>query len=1334
MATRIKSVIMSNLGHIREFDPQTSDWTIFIRRMENYFIVNGITDADKKRAILLNALSEEAYKLIYNLSLPNKPEDKDYKNLITLFNDHFKDSESIFAYRYKFYNAVKSTQESSAEWAARVRNLASSCEFESTMLDMLLRDRFVIGFEKGTVQDRLFEEKKDCKFSDVIRIASSKMAARQNTLLEGPVVKVEPSIHHVSHDRKKCHNALPGQQFQNQPSTSGGASAKKKCSVCGRSNHSTNLCRYRDFSCNICKIKGHLAPVCPNKQKKKKNFQNFLEVNDDCFTIFSCNVSNEPYFVKVVIDEKEYSFQLDSGASISAVSENFYLSNFHNYAMISTDKVLHFYNGNEMRPLGIFQVKIIYNDMCNDIDIFVIKNGASPILGRDFMSLFKLKIASVNYYSTTQTSIDEIIKRYDALFSPGLGTFNKGTVTLKLIDEEISPKFFRARPLPYGLRDKVNNEIDRLVEIGILKSVDFSKWATPIVPVIKKDGSVRICGDFKITINPVLEIDQFPLPRIDDLFSRLQGGAIFSKIDLSQAYAQILLDEKSKELVTISTHKGLFQYQRLPYGVACACAKFQKIMESLLQNIEGSVVFLDDILVSGKNEFEHNSRLDKVLSRLQEVGLKVRVDKCDFNKPEVQYLGYIINKDGLHTSQDKIIAIEKAPIPENITQLKSLLGMINYYGKFIPNLATVLSPLYNLLKKDVKFIWSEKCDTAFKKIKDLLSSAPVLTHYNPEYELRLTTDASPYGIGCLISHILPNKVEKPIAYASRTLSAAEKGYSQIEREGLSIIFGLCKFNQYLYNRDFTLVTDNKPLMAIFNPKKGIPQFSANRLRRWAVILSNYRYKIEYVKSENNSADFLSRLPLNINMEDEWKSVDINYFNYFAETKLTAVNFEHVKQHIRFDETLQKIIKYVKYGWPKSSKNTARFKQFYPIRHELSIENNILLWNHRIVIPEGLKKQILSQLHSSHIGVMKMKSIARNHFYWPGINADIENLSNSCKDCSVNKSSPVKNKLIPWKWPDEIFYRIHIDYFGKFLDNYFLIIFDAHTKWIEAFPTKTMSSSFTVKALHSVFSRFGIPKYVMSDNAKYFTSGEFQIFLKRYNITHITSSPFNPQSNGAAEVTVKTVKKSLQNALGTNKNIDISTALNDFLFDYRTSVHSTTGVSPSILMFGRDIRTKFDLLKPPIDDIKERIRKQQVKQIKHFGGKERPTFNINENVIVKDYRTVNKVTWIPAIVKKVLGKCTYIVFVPEINRLWKRHTNQILKSNIVSRLPIHDVCEDAEKDHKKSETSEGGCSTVNKSSTAVDISNSENQGSTSSTSENLERPKRVIKPPDRLTYT
>ncbi|KAG5877214.1 hypothetical protein JTB14_036422 [Gonioctena quinquepunctata] len=164
-------------GHIREFDPHTSDSTIFIRRLDNYFVVNVITDNIKKRVILLNALSEEAYRLIYNLALPNKPEEKEYADLTKLFNDHFKDSESVFAYRYKFYNATKSPQESSSEWAARVRSLASCCEFDANVLDMLLRDRFVIGFENGTVQDRLFEEQKDCSFNDAIRIASCKMAA-----------------------------------------------------------------------------------------------------------------------------------------------------------------------------------------------------------------------------------------------------------------------------------------------------------------------------------------------------------------------------------------------------------------------------------------------------------------------------------------------------------------------------------------------------------------------------------------------------------------------------------------------------------------------------------------------------------------------------------------------------------------------------------------------------------------------------------------------------------------------------------------------------------------------------------------------------------------------------------------------------------------------------------------------------------------------------------------------------------------------------------------------------------------------------------------------------
>lgn len=1308
----------------REFSAQNSDWVIYKRRLDNYFLVNAIQDEGKKRAILLNALDEEAYKLINNLCFPRSPENKSYLELAELFNRYFKVAESPFVARANFFAAFKTHHESANEWAARVRSLALNCDFKEGEIDMMLRDRFVIGFEKGPIQAKLFKEKITCSFADIIEVAVAEMAAAETSGFKEPFIKMEPAVNHVTSRSKR------------QTSTSSAQTSRimvsEKCACCGRNNHPTNKCRFRDYVCNQCKVKGHLAPVCPKKKDnrlshrpKQKYVQNFIECQE-IFSITETKQISKPFLVNIKIDNDLFTFQLDSGAGISAISENFWRNHFSHYKLLSPDKNLNVYNGETMLTLGMCKFKISYNNVSKYLNIFVIKNGGPPILGRDFMQLYNFNVCQVNF-SSESNNIDYLLNKYNEVFSPGLGTFNKGTVSLKLKDDTVTPKFIRARPLPFGIRDKVEEEINNLVKLNVLKPVDYSPWATPIVPVIKKSGAVRICGDFKITINPVLEIDQFPLPRIDDLFSRLQGGVIFSKIDLSQAYAQICLDEKSKVLVTISTHKGLFQYQRLPYGVACAPSKFQKIMESLIQDIEGCVCFLDDILICGRNCDEHWTRLERVICRLQNAGLKVEPEKCSFLQTKISYLGYIIDKEGLHTSPDKVLAIKDAPTPTSVKQLQSVLGTINYYGKFIPNLATLLNPLYELLKKDMKWSWTKKCDDAFNKVKNILMSADVLVHYNPEYEIRLTTDASPYGIGCVLSHVLPDGQEKPIAYASRTLSPAERNYSQVEREGLSIIFALCKYNQFLYNQEFTLVTDNKPLLAIFNPKKGIPQYSANRLRRWAVILSNYRYKVKYVKSEKNTADFLSRLPVQDDENAIWQSVDVDYLNYFSDNDIISTNFDVIKKFTNLDSVLKSVMKFVKTGWPKNCKNNVKFKQFYMIRHELTVEHSVLIWNNRVVIPDKLKHRMLLQLHMSHLGVVKMKNIARSYFYWPGINKDIENLAKSCENCSVNKISPPKTELHPWKWPEEVFSRIHIDFMGPFLNKYFFIIVDSHSKWIEVFPTNNITTDFTVHALHSTFARFGLPKVIASDNARSFTSSNFKQFLEQYGIQHSTISPYFPQSNGAAENAVKIIKNSLKNFLGNNKNLDINSALNKFLFDYRNTKHSTTGVSPSMLMFGRDLRTRFSILKHEnIENVKNKVLVEQKKQIKYFGGKDRQ-FKIGDKVIVKDYREVNKVTWIPAIVEKRIGKCTYIVRVPELKLTWKRHTNQILKSNVQSGLHDQDISLNTDTQDNTIPDN-----VVENVDYQIGLNN-ENIQPSCSTSSPASRPKRNVKPPDRLVY-
>ncbi|CAM4547477.1 unnamed protein product [Caretta caretta] len=264
------------------------------------------------------------------------------------------------------------------------------------------------------------------------------------------------------------------------------------------------------------------------------------------------------------------------------------------------------------------------------------------------------------------------------------------------IKPDSQPKYLKARTVPYAIKPKVEADLELLVTNGALIPVTHSPWATPIVPIVKKNGSLRICGDFKVTVSPVLCAEQYPLPCIDDLFAGLAGGQKFSKIDLSQAYLQMHVDEKSQELLTIVTHKGLYQYCCLPFGIMSAPALFQRAMDQILCGLPGVQCYLDNILVTGRNEEDHLKNLEATLQRLEEYGLQVRKDKCEFFQPSVEYLGHITDAAGLHKAPAKVKAIVEAPPPRNVSQLRSFLGLLNYYGKFISQLATPLKPLQEL--------------------------------------------------------------------------------------------------------------------------------------------------------------------------------------------------------------------------------------------------------------------------------------------------------------------------------------------------------------------------------------------------------------------------------------------------------------------------------------------------------------------------------------------------------------------------------------------------------------------------------------------------------------
>ncbi|KIH69313.1 reverse transcriptase [Ancylostoma duodenale] len=342
-------------------------------------------------------------------------------------------------------------------------------------------------------------------------------------------------------------------------------------------------------------------------------------------------------------------------------------------------------------------------------------------------------------------------KSYPEVFEEGLGLYTKEKADLQLVSD-VRPVFKACRPVPHAAVEAVEKELDRLLEMNVITPVTHSEWAAPIVCLRKSNGKLRVCADFSTGLNKALESFDYPLPVPGDIFATLNEGAVFLQIDLSDAYLQIELSDESKKMVVINTHRGLFQYNRLPFGIKTAPGIFQQVMNKMVAGLRGVATYLDDILVCGRTEQEHMENLLASFERIAEYGFNVRIEKCSFAKPEIRYLGFIVDRNGRRPNPEKIEAIKSMVEPKNVGQLRAFLGMMTYYAAFMPTMKDFCGPLDALLKKDVKWEWTSKQQTAFEKLKKALSSELNLAHYDPRQKIVVAADACDYGIGCVISH------------------------------------------------------------------------------------------------------------------------------------------------------------------------------------------------------------------------------------------------------------------------------------------------------------------------------------------------------------------------------------------------------------------------------------------------------------------------------------------------------------------------------------------------------------------------------------------------------
>ena len=440
--------------------------------------------------------------------------------------------------------------------------------------------------------------------------------------------------------------------------------------------------------------------------------------------------------------------EVDTGSAVSLISEDTQKKCFPQAKLKGTTVVLQTYTAEAMCVLGVMTVKVKYGEYVNTHELYVVEGSGPSLLGRAWLETLSLDWQSLRVDSVTGSapeSLEAVLRKHEEVFSSEPGTMKEFEAKLT-VQPGTKPHFCRPRPVPYALQGAVERELDRLERNGVVERVSHSDWAAPIVPVPKPDGNVRICGDYKVTVNSALDVDQYPLPRPADLMASLTGGQKFSKIDLTSAYQQMALEKESRQYVTINTHRGLYRFTRLPFGIASAPALFQKAMDSILQGVPNTICYIEDILVTGRSDKEHLKNLEEVLSRLRRYGLRLKKNKCAFMQNAVEYLGHRIDAHGVHAAPSKVEAIQHAPTPCNVTELRSFLGMINYYGKFIPNLSSLCHPLNNLLRAGQKWRWTKQCAKAFDQAKEKLSKAEVLAHYDPRLPIRLAGDASSYGI------------------------------------------------------------------------------------------------------------------------------------------------------------------------------------------------------------------------------------------------------------------------------------------------------------------------------------------------------------------------------------------------------------------------------------------------------------------------------------------------------------------------------------------------------------------------------------------------------------
>ena len=957
-----------------------------------------------------------------------------YDNAKQALNKHFcpEDCKDVEFERFTFRQARQLADESVAEFHTRLQRLASTCSFADK--DGEVKSQIIQQCTSNKLRRFALREGSKLTLVGLLQTARMYEAADQHaTEIEQSTASTLVNAVDVNAVNTNVQrSASCSCNFQGNHGPSHGPSQQRQqfsrsttCRNCGgRYPHRPGRdCPAKGIVCHNCGKLNHFAKHClskPRQQTESKpspsvhaintespsshganNHNETInsntehsrlsgKVNDYAFHIRDHDSTKKPT-VEVHINGTPVQCVIDTGASVMVMGLQTFNDLTPRPALNSNTVPIYAYGSKSpLEIVGSFQATVSYKHSTVNTVVFVTMHSADTLLNFDTASSLGLVTIAYNVHSEEDSSPD-FLSDYADRFE-GIGKISSFVCTLH-VDETVPPIAVPHRRIPFHMRQQVEKELERLVELDVIERVDQqpTPWVSPIT-VVKKPhnpSEIRLCVDMR-NVNQAIKRERHITPTIDDIIVALNGAAVFSKLDLNSGYHQIPLAPESRKYTVFSTHAGLYQYKRLNFGLSSAAEIFQNAIQSTLRDLPGIINISDDILVFGSTQEEHDKRLHACLRRLREANLTLNRGKCRFRVTHVTYFGHVFSASGVAPDPEKIREIQAVTPPTNVSELRSFLGMVNYCGRFVPALASVSAPLRDLTRADVPWEWSQSHSQAFDEIKQRLAQCCTMAYFDFHSSTELIVDASPVGLGAVLTQHNSRGATSVIALASRALSPVEQRYSQTEREALAITWAVTHFHLYLYGSAFTVITDHKPLVSLFNNANSKPPL---RIERWILKLQAYDMEVKYHPGKLNPADYMSRHPVKADHHSHEQNMAEAHVSFVALHSVPkTVTYAEIVAATKDDTVLQACMSaIIDNNWSDLFAHVdpisqAELKSLYNIRDELTVtkDSDLLIRDHRLVIPKSLRKRILNIAHEGHQGITKTKALLKEKVWFPSI--------------------------------------------------------------------------------------------------------------------------------------------------------------------------------------------------------------------------------------------------------------------------------------------------------------------------------------------------------------